>query len=191
MATKKDILEILGLISVAYPNFKMAQTGGVSTADAYLAFLGDLPSDLLKAAVLKTCAEAGRAFAPTVGEIRGAVAALHSKANRIPSTIEAWEETSTAHYREVSEEKPFYRGGERYTTDPDAHQWSHPLVKKVALSLGWPEFPGENESTDRAHFFKQYDLEVMHYSEREIELPDVQHYIENRQIKQLAEGMTK
>lgn len=188
MANKKDILEILGLISVAFPNFKMAQSGDVSTADAYMAFLGDLPADILKVSVLKCCSESGRAFAPSVGEIRGTVGEIQRKAQNIPSTLEAWDEVCAA--PKPSEYK-IMRGGEWH--DPPVYQWSHPLVEKIAKQFGWPNFPKyENESTDRAHFFKHYETALQDTTTAMIELPQVSKFIEsNDAVKQLADGMRK
>lgn len=190
MADKKDILEILGLISVAYPNFKMAQSGDVSTADAYMAFLGDIPADVLKLAVLKCCSESGRAFAPSVGEIRGAVGEIQRKAQGIPSTLDAWDEVCRA-------EKPYpknyvmWRGGVQI--EPPVHNWSHPFVEKIARQFGWPDFPKfENEGVDRAHFFKQYESASQNNISEIMELPQVTRYIESGgEIKKLADGMAK
>jgi hypothetical protein len=191
MADKKDILEILALISVAFPNFKMVQSGEVSTADAYLAFLGDLPADLLKVAVLRCCSEAGRAFAPSVGEIRGAAGEIHKTAQGIPSTLEAWDEVCKAP-KPYPPEYVIYRNGE--IVPHPVYTWSHPLVERIAKQFGWPDFPKfDNESTERAHFFKQYEAETSHTMNDAMELPEVTHYIDvhNKQIKQLTEGMEK
>lgn len=192
MSTQNDVLQVVNLIGQAYPNFSPTR----ETVGVYYELLKDLPVDLLKAAALQCCAEAGRKFAPSVGELRGAAVALQVKAQGIPSTLEAWNETCTAHYRKVDENNLFFRDGQVYTTDPDAHQWSHPMVEKVARLLGWPDFPDpENESTDRAHFFRQYDAELLRYTSNEIELPEVRRYIEdtktNQPMKRLAKGMEK
>lgn len=191
MADKKDVLEILALISVAYPNFKMTQSGTVSTADAYLALLGDLPADVLKLATLKCCAESGRAFAPSIGEIRGAVAEIQRKANNIPSALDAWNEVCNAP-KPYPADYVIYRGGEK--VEHPVYEWSHPFVKKIAYQFGFPDFPNfDNESTDRAHFFRQYEAALLAVSDREVELPEVARYIEshNPQIKQLTKGMEK
>ena len=39
--------------------------------------------------------------------------------------------------------------------------WSHALVGQTALMMGWPEFPGEDESLDRAHFFQAYQIAII------------------------------
>jgi hypothetical protein len=55
--------------------------------------------------------------------------------------------------------------------------WSNALVGETALMMGWPEFPGEDESLDRAHFFQAYRAEVSRMMEREGELPAVREYV--------------
>jgi len=189
MADRQDITEILALISVAFPNFKMVQSGDVSTADAYLAFLGDLPADLLKVAVLQCCSESGRAFAPSVGEIRGAAGNIQKQTLGIPPAIDAWNEVCNAP-KPYPAEYIIYRNGE--VIDHPVYEWSHPLVEKIAKQFGWPNFPNfENESTDRAHFFKQYEIASNNATNENMMLPEIRKYIEfnNPQLKQLTKGM--
>jgi len=189
MAELADVIAVLKLVGAAYPNFKMDS----QTPDAYLAFLGDLPADLLKAAVLRTCAESGRQFAPSVGEIRGAASQILRKTSGLPSALEAWDEVRTA-----PKSGEFRRMSEEYTEDGRAiiyvtpFKWSHSLVERVARQMGWPDFPNpENESTDRAHFFKHYEEAALAAMREDVELPAVAAYIEDKaggEIKRLAEG---
>ena len=186
MASQAEIISIVGVIGSAYPNFAATK----ETVSVYYDLLKDLPADLLKAATLQCCAESGRKFAPSVGEIRGAAGSIQTKALGIPSTLDAWNEVCSA-------PKPYpshyviIRNGEQ--VPPPVYQWSHPLVERIAKQFGWPEFPNyENESVDRAHFFKQYEAALQNSTNETMELPDVTHYIEaNSQIKQLAGGMAK
>lgn len=178
MANPEDVGKLVAILSAAYPNWQANEY----TAEVYYQDLADIDADLLflAAKYCRTSLTRDQRFAPSAGEIRAAAAEIKRKAQAIPSALEAWDEVCTAHYREVSEERPFYRGGEKFTTDPDAHKWSHKLVEKVAFMMGWPVFPDpENESTDRAHFFKQYEAEVSRLSSDEIELPEVRRYIES------------
>jgi hypothetical protein len=185
MSQEIEVAQVVAMIGSAYPNFNPAK----ETVAVYYELLKDLPFDLLKAAALKCCAESGRKFAPSVGEIRGAAIELQVRVKGIPSVLAAWDEVCTAPYRQVNETHAFWRDGIRHTTDPDAHKWSHPLVEKVARMMGWPEFPDpESESTDRAHFFKQYEAEIARYSSNEIELPEVTRYIETQRGKALPIG---
>lgn len=188
MSNQSEVSQVVLMIGAAYPNFAPTK----ETVQVYYELLKDLPADLLKAAALQCCAEAGRKFAPSVGELRGAAVELEVKAQGIPSTLEAWDETCRAYFNDYKR-SPMYRGGEIFYEDPNPFRWSHPLVERVAKMLGWPDFPKpENESVDRAHFFKQYEAELNRVTSRAIELPEVTRYITSHageQIKQLTEGM--
>lgn len=183
MASQLEISQIVVMIGAAYPNFAPTK----ETVSVYYELLKDLPADALKVATLQVCAETGRKFAPGIGEIRGAVSNIHRKTQGIPSTLEAWDEVSNApkslQYKRVTDERD-ERGSVIIEVRP--FTWSHPLVEKVALMLGFPDFPkADNESIDRAHFFKQYETELSNYSSAEIELPEVTRYIEAQQAKVL------
>ena len=74
---------------------------------------------------------------------------------------------------------PLYRDGQ--IVPEEEYKWSHPLVGRVAKLLGWPDFPSlDNETIDRAHFLKQYDLETQNRIADAIELPAVTEYITAR-----------
>lgn len=192
MCEPRDIEQIITMFESAFPNFKPREL----TKEIYWQTLHDIPTEELRAAVLHCLTESGRAFAPSVGEIRGAVVSIQVRVYGIPSALEAWSETCRAYHNDISERRPFYSGGQKYTADPNPYRWSHPLVERVARLLGWPNsFPkAENESIDRAHFLKQYEAELSRYTTNEIELPEVTRYIESQSaapIKQLAKGMAK
>jgi hypothetical protein len=198
MASQIEVAQVVAMLGSAYPNFSATK----ETVSVYYELLKDLPADLLKVAALQCCAEAGRKFAPSVGELRGAAAEITHKTQGIPSALQAWNEVCKAP-----------RSGEyrRITDEHDEHgniivqvrklQWSHPVVEKVAKLLGWPRFPDpDNESIDRAHFLKQYELEVERATSAAVELPEVTRYIEANKaqaleageaVKRLTGGMTK
>lgn len=195
MADKIEVSQVVAMLGSAYPNFAPTK----ETVGVYYELLKDLPADLLKVAALQCCSEAGRKFAPSVGELRGAASAIQRKSQGIPTALEAWSETREAPYRDYRK-YPLYRDGEIFHEDPNPHQWSHPLVERVARMLGWPKFPDPgNEGVDRAHFLKQYEAELSKYASEAIELPEVTRYIEAGranalpagEIKQLAKGMSK
>jgi hypothetical protein len=195
MANQIEVAQVVAMIGSAYPNFSPTK----ETVGVYYELLKDLPLDLLRASALQCCAEAGRKFAPSVGELRGAASEIERRAQGIPSALEAWNETCNAPYRDYGK-YPLFTGGKVYDEAPNPHQWSHPLVERVAKLLGWPNFPNpENESVDRAHFLKQYEIEVTNQKANAIELPAVTQYIESRQkalpvgekIKQLTEGLRR
>jgi hypothetical protein len=184
MANQIEISQVVAMIGSAYPNFSPTK----ETVGVYYELLKDLPLDLLRAAALQCCAESGRKFAPSVGELRGAAGEIGRKAQGVPTALEAWGEVCNAPYRDYKK-YPLYSGGQVYYEDPNPHKWSHPLVEKVARLLGWPNFPGvDNEAVDRAHFLKQYEIELQHQTNEAVELPEVTRYIEARRGKTLTMG---
>lgn len=185
MPSQIEVAQVVAMIGAAYPNFAPTK----ETVSVYYEMLKDLPLDLLRAATMQTCAEAGRKFAPSVGEIRGAVGDLLRQAQHIPSTLDAWDETCRA---PIPRDRlyPLYRDGE--IVKEDEYQWSHPLVKRVARQLGWPRFPDpQNLGVDRAHFFKMYEAELNSTTTHAIQLPEVLALVSNTNIKQLTARMEK
>src|SRR5512136_1473043 len=89
MATAQDIAQIIKILRTAFPNYHPDPN---STPELLFQLLHDLPTDLLKVAVLETCVQPGRAFAPRVGEIREAVIKLQVRIQNIPDEYEAWGE---------------------------------------------------------------------------------------------------
>lgn len=182
MASKLDIAEILGVIAVAYPNFAVTE----QTNQVYWQILSDIPTNELKAATLHCISESGRKFAPSVGELRGAVGELRGLSNNVPSSFEAWQE--------------FKRAVVSSNYSPD---WSHSLVGQTAKLIGMREYGHSNvddEPSWRARFIQCYD-QLRERAEREnLLLPEVRGYIETAggrllapvdQMKQLADRMRK
>lgn len=189
MAEPKDIAKLTVMLSAAYPNW----TPNEFTNEIYFQDLKDIPTELLFTAAqyCRTSITRDQRFAPSAGEIRAAASVLHSKAHGVPTALEAWNEVCRA-------EKPYppdyvvYRGGER--VEAPVHAWSHPLVRKVAIDFGWPDFPTfENESTERAHFFRQYEAAQQNILNEEFLVPEVKHWIEaeNPVMKQLVSAMKR
>lgn len=182
MASKQDIMKILGVISAAYPNFSPSE----QTVEVYWQVLSDIPSDELKAACLHCVSESGRKFAPSVGELRGAVGELRGLSSNLPSSYEAWQE--------------FKRAVTHSNYSPD---WSHPLVEKAAHLIGMREYGHsdvDDEPSWRARFIQCYE-QLQERAEREnLLLPEVRGYIETNggrllapvdQMKQLTEKLKK
>lgn len=198
MSTQNDVAQIMAMIGAAYPNFTVTQAVGM----VYYDLLKDIPADVLKAATMQCCAEAGRKFAPSVGEIRGAVGEINRQIRGVPSALQAWGELLKA----PKEEKIYEETNER--NDDGAiiinvypYKWSHPLVREVAVMMGFPRFPDwESESFERTAFLKAYEIELQRYLKQDIQIQDVSRMIEEKrtqeltagsQIKQLTEGMEK
>jgi hypothetical protein len=183
VSTQTDIIQIVLLMQAAFPNFHPEQ----ATPEALYQLLQDLPSDTLKVAVLETCAQAGRAFAPTVGEIRAAALKLSFQALGIPDEFDAWAELCRmpkdmlrSHIEVDGEGKMITNETGAVIINVERLAWSHPLVEHTAMLMGWPDFPSEDESLDRAHFFQAYRAGMSRMMEEAGELPVVQQYMEGR-----------
>jgi hypothetical protein len=176
VADKKDIAKVVGIISAAYPNF----TPNEYTVETYYQTLKDLPTDLLMASTLHSVAEAGRRFAPSIGEIRGAARELLGEASGVPSSYEAWEEV--LHQVNVN-------GGQF-----GVPVWSHPFVASTVGVLGWRNLClSENQVADRARFIEAYEQICNRAENRQMMLPQVKEFVERRALeagntpKQIAE----
>jgi hypothetical protein len=182
MAEAKDIMQILSVISEAFPNFKQTEL----TPEVYYQCLNDIPTDELKAAVLHCVCQTGRAFAPSIGEIRGAVADIRRTASNTPSAYEAWQIVCRAITEIGSYGSP---------------QFESPLIDRVVRNLGWRNLClSENQVADRARFLQAYEQLLERATKEEMLLPEVRHYIEERgavlldtpnEIKQLSARLTK
>lgn len=161
MATERDIAQVVSVIATAYPNWQPAP----NTPELYFKLLGDIPTDELKAAVLHCVAEAGRKFAPSIGEIRGAVGVIRTKSTNLPSAYEAWQEVIT----QIRD-----NGG-----DFGKPVWSNPLVERAVRSIGWRELRfSENQAADRARFIQCYEQLTERATQEDIMLPEVRGFIE-------------
>ena len=159
MASIEDVAQIVAVISAAYPNFKATEY----TVEVYYRTLQDLPADLLKTAVLQTVSEPGRKFAPSIGEIRGAVVEINRSITCIPSDYEAWEVVRMAFVDGLDESK------------------IHPLVLQTIKLLGWRNLcMSTNQTADRARFLEAYNDLVDRKEKGDIALPEVRGYIEQR-----------
>jgi hypothetical protein len=183
MAEPKDIDQIINMFEAAFPNFKPREY----TKEIYWQTLKDLPSDELKAAVLHCITESGRAFAPSIGEIRGAVSDLRRASANVPSVYDAWQEVC----REISSTGSY--GTPAFTS---------PLIERVVKNLGWRNLcMSENQVADRARFVQAYEQLLERAVKENMMLPDVKGYIETRggmlleapasQIKRLSEKLSK
>lgn len=182
MADETDILRVLAVLSTAFPNFKMAE----NTPEIYFQLLSDIPTDLLKAAVLQCCGEAGRAFAPSIGEIRGAVADIRRAVSGVPSSYQAWQEVMRQMVIVGSYRQP---------------EFSHQLIAATVRTLGWRNLClSENQVADRARFIQAYEQLEKRAEQDLMMLPQVRGYIEAHgnqlpaptdSIKMLAEKLAK
>lgn len=178
MASKQEVAAVLAILSAAYPRFTLTE----QTVQTYYALLKDIEVDRLHVAA-KRCAST-QEFFPTVYELRRAVAEILREAQHLPSAFAAWEETinfpKDGFTSQVIEEE---KDGAKFVIEKRRQAWSHPLVELVAKQLGWPQFPGENISTDRAHYFRAYEYALDAALRECVQLPEVRTYIQNLQIE--------
>jgi hypothetical protein len=173
MTTRNDIKNLMAFIGLAFPNFKPVLEGEINSVDVFYSLLGDIDLPALKTAVQACCAEAGRAFAPSAGEIRGMVVDLHMKAAGTPTAAEAWGAVMDS-FRSTSFGRPELLG--------------HPLVEKAVRCMGGLSTIGmsENNMADRAHFLKIYNELLERAQEDASELPIVAGYIETQRQEQIG-----
>ena len=166
--TKNNIAQILLVIGINYPNFKATQ----DTIMVYYDFLKDIPAEELKLGVQQCLTQPERAFAPTVGEIRGAVMKLRNRAENVPSTEEAWKEVKR---------KMVEVGSYRIPT------WNHPLIEQTVKVFGWKTLClSEEEGYDRHAFMKAYETLKQRAGEESMMLPEVRGYLEANGAQRLA-----
>lgn len=199
MASQNEIVSIVAMIGAAYPNFSAPK----ETVNVYYELLKDLPADLLKAATALCCAEAGRKFAPSIGELRGAVSDIKRQAEGVPSGLDAWGELLHVPTNEyISHVTDEMDTDGRVIFEKRPYQWSHPLVRKVAVTMGWPRFPDwESESFERTAFLKVYEIELQAYLKQDNQPAEIKNYIADlrdpalllaeKKIKQLTESLAK
>ena len=174
MATRTDVKNIIAYLALAFPNFHADVTGTPNTVDVFLDLLGHLPPDTLQAAVKACCAQPGRAFAPSPGEIIGAAAGMHARASGMKTAGEAWAEVL------------------EYICDHGCHngtpEFSSPIIKKAVQAIGLVNIGmSEDQMADRAHFLKIYGQLYERAMADAAELPAVTQYIETQ--KQIAGGV--
>jgi hypothetical protein len=208
MSTRRDIAKIIGYMKLAFPNYSPDVTSPINALDVLFDLLGDIPAETLELAVRAACAEAGRAFAPAVGEIRGAALKLFISGLGIPNEFEAWSEVckmpkdmKRTHIKRDENGKMVTNESGAVLIYVEQLKWSHALVEKTASMMGWPNFPSEDEGLDRAHFFQAYRAEVSRMMETAGELPAVRQYLEaqrenaplsiGQELKKLAERLEK
>jgi hypothetical protein len=164
MVSRGEIKSVIGYMALAFPNFNPALEGTPNSVDVYADLLGDLDPDLLRLAVRDACAELGRRFAPSPGEIRAAAVGLRARAAGTPSAAEAWGAVMES-FRRVRSQAP--------------ELLQHPLVAKAIHCMGGLERIGmsEDNMVDRAHFMKIYEQLLARAQEDSARLPASQEYI--------------
>jgi len=181
MANRNDIKKIMAYSGMCFPNFHPILEGEINAVDVLLDLLWDLDVETLQVAVKACCTEAGRAFPPSPGEIRGAATNLIARAAGLPTAGEAWGAVMDS-FRRTSFDRPELLG--------------HPLVSEAIRCMGGLEVIGmsENNIADRAHFLKIFEQLRERAMRERLELPAITEYIESKrlvdvQVKALAARM--
>lgn len=183
MANPSDIAKLTAILSAGYPNWNVTEF----TNDVYFEDLKDIPPDLLfmGAKHCRTSTTRDQRFAPSAGEIRIAVSEIRRQIEGIPSALEAWGELLKAPKNEET------RKVVDNVIEIRPYQWSHPLVRRVAMMMGFPKFPDwEKESFERTAFFKVYEKELENFLRQADQPLDVQNFIETARSKQIESGVS-
>jgi hypothetical protein len=179
--SRNKIVEILGVMAAAYPNFDLKE----QTIQVYCKMLADLDPVLLEEAANMHIAT-GKFF-PTIAELRGSVATLMERGFCIPSAMEAWGEV-VEKMRKVGNFVDF-GGGQP--------EFSNPLISRVVGYLDWNLLClTDNMVADRARFIQAYEVELNRAREDMKFLPETHDTIQRLQaasintgIKQLTEKL--
>lgn len=160
MATAKEMRAIFSLLVAAHPGKEL----GEDTPRAYEAALGDLPVDLLKAAVLH-CLATSRWF-PSIAEVRGAAADILARAQGHPTALEAWGQLR----RWLRSPKSVIVNGQRY----QRRALPEPAMRALA-ALGGEAMvrDSENPTADRARFVEVYNQLLERERGQMMQLPAV------------------
>jgi hypothetical protein len=188
MATQIDIARLVATLRAAFPSWLADE----QTVNIWFTLLKDLPANELNAAVLAYCTQPGRAYAPSVGELRGMVVELKARASGVPEVYEAWEELLKAPPDMLVRYPPVWSEERQLWVLPQSdYRWSHPLVERVARQLGWPDsFPGDNLSVSLAQFRDAYQASYRKETREAAELPEVTAFV-NQQRQQIAADVGK
>lgn len=159
MASMEAIIEICVKLSAAYPNWNVSEY----TYEVYYQDLLDLTDEEARVAAQHCRAENGRKFAPSTGEIRGAVAELRGMASNLPSSFQAWQEVLGQVRAVGSYGKPVF---------------SHSIVARAVDALGWRDLClSENATADRARFIQAYEQLTERAAREDMLLPEVRGYL--------------
>ena len=188
MADLIAVTKSFAVMSLAWPNYK-AMDG---TIEVYASVFEDIPVDALQAAAKKLIASGGEFF-PSASLWRQTALDIMLNKRGLPSSMEAWEELirmgDGSQLKGLVEVEP----GKWAVTRED-RTWKYPLVEKVAIRCGWPDFPNPDPdkiSYDRTVFIRAYENELARVQEDLRTLPEVKQVEQNyltAGVKALAEG---
>ena len=184
MANRKDIANIIAYMKLSFPNYAPDVSSPLNTVDVLMDLLGDLSTNTLQTAVKSCCAEPGRAFAPSAGEIRGMAVNLNLKASCARQAGEAWGAIidSFHHIHPSAETQAIL---------------DNPLVRQAIHAMGGLDHIGYSEDimVERAHWLKIYPQYLARATEDAALLPEAVQYIQAQRqisagIKMLTDKLT-
>lgn len=169
MATEQEIVDLLAVLSDAYPS----STIRPGTIAVYATMLTDLSAEQLKVAV-KLCI-ARCTFFPTVAELLDEIKHLDDYAQSAPTAMEAW----GAVCREVCRCGQYWR----YDIGGQKPNFGDPVIERVVQGMGYRALcESDNPEADRAHFLRAYEIELKRAEEH--------WYLERvPEAHQIAEGL--
>lgn len=177
MATKKQIIKLMAVMSLAYPGFQIKD----GQAELYFQMLSDIDDGLLETASKHLITTSK--FFPSISEWRNAAFDLAIDRAHIPTQFEAWNNAC-----QVMRRWGIYKGA------PPTDEYSHPLVAKAVYVIGYNNLYNSNWTDfDRSNFYKVYESLTTRASEDIRMLPDVKAASGQLAgvIKQLAETLTR
>jgi len=159
MATLNEVINVIGVLKLAYPSFgaRLTEDEWAALPRVWHRLLRDIPFDLLDAAAAHYATTSGSAFPPSIAELRD-MAFRVANPNRM-SAEEAWGEVQKA-IRRIG----FYR----------APEFDDPAIGRAVQIIGWRALClSENEMADRAHFFRIYQAVAERERHNVLMLPEV------------------
>lgn len=220
MADERDITRAL-LELQHLPNSPITDQNVRQVSQQYEADLGDIPAEILQAAVF-SYRTSGNPFFPTSGQLREKATELLLISMDIPTASMAWSQVLAAprikqtmlcddgeRLFRIAEREiggAYWIALERYSTHKDAcaecqsggyqEVYEHPLVARVVEMLGGRDrILTDNLTADRSQFIRAYTEIVMRETKLATMAPAVKETVQalqaNSQMRQLGEGLRK
>jgi hypothetical protein len=181
MATLEQIHSTIKLLRAAFPRW----TPETDTAKSWAILLEDVNGEELQAAALHWITTNNSPWPPSISEIRATVSQLRRMAAGVPDAFKAWGELLDMPAEMERSEVTGERNEQGAMIINVMHlKFSHPLIEQVARDMGWPKsFPGDNPSTDRAHFIRAYNERLENMRVQDTMLPKVREFVENKRAQ--------
>lgn len=171
-----EMAVVLGKLVAAFPNVNFPRASVL----LYGELLGDIPGEVLDAAVMQVIARHVYNTVPSVAEIRNMAFEIARGEGDVLSAYAAWEEVKRA----------------LHEARPEQHVWSNPLVEKAINGVGGIRAFGQSDVDDevswRAQFVRAYESFVQRAANEARMLPGVRAVVERLagegERKRIGEG---